>query len=321
MAGVVGESEVLMELYRVVDNVADTDQPVLITGECGVGKQLVAEALHRASHRAGQPFVSLNCGSLSEDLLDSDLFGDAQASFGAGQQSRVGRIAQAQGSTLFLDEIGELPPALQAKLLRFLETGRFCPVGGSRAFEADVRIVTATNINLEARVASGSFRADLFRRLNVIRLVVPPLRGRVRDIPLLVYHALSHARKKTGRDNVRYVSRAAAEILCNYSWPGNVRELEDTIEHAALLCGGDTIEPRDLPARVCGLGTERRASPQLPDSGLDLRYAVESLENALIRQALERTHWNKNRAAKLLGLNRTTLVEMLKRKRIAPPAA
>ncbi|HVU05616.1 MAG TPA: sigma-54 dependent transcriptional regulator [Polyangiaceae bacterium] len=321
MKGIVGESNALHDVYRVVDRVATTTCTVLITGESGTGKELVARAIHDASSRADAPFVAVNCGAIPEALLESELFGHARGAFTGAHASKVGRIAQAQGGTLFLDEIGELPLSLQVKLLRVLQSREYSPVGDTRTLSADVRIVAATNIQLEQAVQSGQFREDLFYRLNVIHVQVPALRERAEDVPLLVHHFLQRAREKTGRMDVREVSRGAAEILCAWQWPGNVRELENTIERAVLLCTGTSIEPRDLPSRVCGLGTERRVAARLPDAGIDLRGAVESFENQLIRQALERTNWNKKQAAELLGLNRTTLVEMLKRKRIAPKAA
>jgi DNA-binding NtrC family response regulator len=193
-------------------------------------------------------------------------------------------------------------------------------VGDTRVLKADVRVVAATNMDLEKAVAEGAFRQDLYYRLNVIMLHVPELKRRASDIPELVLHFMAMAREKTGRQ-ITQISRAAMQLLMNHSWPGNVRELENTIERAVLLCSGDRIEPTDLPVKVRGLGTPGRNSPKLPDAGIDLRAAVESYENDLIRQALDRTGWNKNRAANLLKLNRTTLVEMMKRKRIAPRAA
>jgi DNA-binding NtrC family response regulator len=214
-----------------------------------------------------------------------------------------------------------MPMSLQVKLLRVLQAREYSPVGDNRTLKADVRIVAATNVNLEQAVQAGTFREDLYYRLNVIHLTVPALRERPEDVPLLVQHFLKKAKERVGRTNIGGVSRAAAQILADYQWPGNVRELENTVERAVLLCQGELIEPKDLPQRLCGLGVEKRMSPRLPDLGLDLRNAVESFENQLIRQALERTKWNKKQAASLLGLNRTTLVEMLKRKRINPRAA
>jgi len=317
MKGVVGRSEGLMDVYRVIDRVADTNCTVLITGESGTGKELVARAVHDSSQRSHAPFVAVNCGAIPESLLESELFGHARGAFTGAHAPKLGRIAQAQGGTLFLDEIGELPLALQVKLLRVLQSREYSPVGDTRVLRADVRIVAATNIDLEQAARAGTFREDLFYRLNVIHVSVPPLRDRGGDVPTLAEHFLRLALQRTARLNVRGFAPSAMQLLEQYSWPGNVRELENTVERAVLLARGDQIQPRDLPARVCGLPSERRpGSSRLPDSGIDLRTAVESFENSLIRQALERTKWNKNQAARLLGLNRTTLVEMLKRKRI-----
>jgi transcriptional regulator with PAS, ATPase and Fis domain len=321
MHGVIGLSESLVEVYRVIDRVADTTCTILITGESGTGKELVARAVHRASPRAPKAFVAVNCGAIPEALLESELFGHARGAFTGAHANKVGRIALAEGGTLFLDEIGEMPMSLQVKLLRILQAREYSPVGDNRTLKADVRIVAATNVNLESAVQAGTFREDLYYRLNVIHLTVPALRERPEDVPLLVQHFLKKAKERVGRHNIGGVSRAAAQVLADYQWPGNVRELENTVERAVLLCQGSLIEPKDLPQRLCGLGVEKRMSPRLPDTGLDLRNAVESFENQLIRQALERTKWNKKQAASLLGLNRTTLVEMLKRKRINPRAA
>ena len=321
MQGVVGLSDSLVDVYRVIDRVADTLCTILITGESGTGKELVAKAVHKQSQRRSKAFVAINCGAIPEALLESELFGHARGAFTGAHANKVGRIALAEGGTLFLDEIGEMPLSLQVKLLRVLQAREYSPVGDNRTLKADVRIVAATNVNLEAAVLAGTFREDLYYRLNVIHLAVPALRERSEDVPLLAQHFLSKAREKMGKGCALEISRAAAQLLSEYQWPGNVRELENTIERAVLLCAGTSIDPRDLPQRVCGLGTEKRITPRLPDTGIDLRNAVESFENQLIRQALERTKWNKKQAATLLGLNRTTLVEMLKRKRIAPRAA
>jgi transcriptional regulator with PAS, ATPase and Fis domain len=320
MHGVVGMSEPLVDVYRIVDRVADTTCTILITGESGTGKEIVARAVHRASPRGDAPFVAVNCGAIPEALLESELFGHARGAFTGAHQAKPGRIAMAQGGTLFLDEIGEMPLALQVKLLRILQSREYSPVGDNRVLKADVRIVAATNINLESAVQAGAFREDLYYRLNVIHVHVPALRERPDDIPLLFHHFLAKAKEKLGRPQIMGVSRTAAQLLAEYHWPGNVRELENTIERAVLLCSGNCIEPRDLPQRVLGLGSEKRIAARLPDSGIDLRNAVEAFENQLIRQALERTQWNKKQAAGLLGLNRTTLVEMLKRKRITRAA-
>jgi transcriptional regulator with PAS, ATPase and Fis domain len=317
MKNVVGRSESLVDVYRVIERVADTNCTVLITGESGTGKELVARAVHESSQRSDAPFIAVNCGAIPEALLESELFGHAKGAFTGAHAPKQGRIAQAQGGTLFLDEIGELPLALQVKLLRVLQSREYSPVGDNRVLRADVRIVAATNIDLEQAARSGAFREDLYYRLNVIHVSVPPLRDRAGDIAILAQHFLKLALLRTARLTVSGFASATTQLLEQYAWPGNVRELENTIERAVLLARGDEIQPRDLPARVCGLPSERRpGSSKLPDLGIDLRTAVESFENNLIRQALERTKWNKNQAARLLGLNRTTLVEMLKRKRI-----
>jgi transcriptional regulator with PAS, ATPase and Fis domain len=317
MTGVIGTSQELLEVYEVVDRVADTTCTVLITGESGTGKELVAKAVHKASARSTGPFVAINCGAIPEALLESELFGHARGAFTGAHAAKTGRIGMADKGTLFLDEVGELPLSLQVKLLRVLQSHEYSPVGDTRTLRADVRVVAATNIDLEKAVAAGTFRQDLYYRLNVIHLQVPPLRRRSSDIPSLVEHFMVSAAQKTGR-SPRPLSPAAAQILATYDWPGNVRELENTIERAMLLCASERIEPRDLPVRIRGLGGDGQDSTPvtLPDAGIDLRAAVESFENDLIRQALDRTGWNKNRAAVLLKLNRTTLVEMLKRKRI-----
>ena len=315
MRGVVGDTESLVDVYRMVDRVAQTTCTVLITGESGTGKELVARAVHEASNRAGKPFVAVNCGAIPESLIESELFGHIRGAFTGAHTTSIGRIGAAQGGTLFLDEVGELPLSVQVKLLRVLQSHEYSPVGDSRTHRADVRIVAATNVDFEEAVAAGTFREDLYYRLNVIHLAVPPLRDRPRDVPELVAYFLQEAGKRVGRSGVR-LSAAAMDLLVSWQWPGNVRELENTVERAVLLCQNDTVEPRDLPSRICGLRGEPRMTAQLPDAGMDLRAAVASFENSLIRQALERTGWNKNQAARLLGLNRTTLVEMLKRKRM-----
>jgi transcriptional regulator with PAS, ATPase and Fis domain len=320
MRGVVGSAAPLLDVFSVVDRVADTDCTVLITGESGTGKELVARGVHAQSPRKNGPFVAVNCGAIPEALLESELFGHARGAFTGAHQTKMGRIGVADHGTLFLDEIGELSLGLQVKLLRVLQSREYSPVGDTRVLKADVRVVAATNMDLEKAVAEGNFRQDLYYRLNVIMLHVPELKRRASDIPELVEHFMAAGRVKTGRQ-ILLISRAAMQLLMDYSWPGNVRELENTIERAMLLCAGERIEPADLPVRVRGLGSPSRNSPKLPETGIDLRAAVESYENDLIRQALDRTGWNKNRAANLLKLNRTTLVEMMKRKRIAPRAA
>jgi transcriptional regulator with GAF, ATPase, and Fis domain len=322
MEGVVGESDELRELFRIVERVANSLCTVLITGESGTGKEVVANAVHRASLRAHKPFVVVNCGAIPENLLESELFGHVRGAFTGAATNKPGRVALAEGGTLFLDEVGELPLPLQVKLLRLLQQHEYSRVGESRTCQADLRIVAATNVVLKQAVLNGSFRKDLFYRLNVINLHVPPLREHASDIPALIEHFLKTTSVRTGKHGVT-LSPAAMKLMSSWSWPGNVRELENTIERAVVFCRGNVIDPVDLPACVRGLGSTRPAAPgtTLPGSGVDLRRAVELFENDLIRQALERTGWNKNQAARLLQVNRTTLVEMLKRKRLASNVA
>jgi DNA-binding NtrC family response regulator len=320
MANVIGESAPMRDLYALVDRIADTNCTVLVTGESGSGKELVARALHEASSRAREAFVPVNCGAIPATLLESELFGHVKGAFTGAHVSRRGRLAQAEGGTLFLDEIGELSPALQVKLLRILQHPEYSPVGETRTLCANVRIVAATNIDLEQAVADGSFREDLYYRLNVIHLHVPALRDRTEDIAPLALYFLEQAAQKTGRSEIS-LSPAALETLLQGEWPGNVRELENTVERAVILTASSVIEANDLAPAIRASRPAKTISTELPEGGLELRQAVEAFENGLIRQALERTGWNKNQAARLLGLNRTTLVEMLKRKRITSRAA
>jgi len=314
---VVGQSQALLDVYRVIDRVSATHCTVLVTGESGTGKELVARAVHRSSPRGSGPFIAVNCGAIPENLLESELFGHARGAFTGAHANHKGYVASADGGTLFLDEIAELPLTLQVKLLRFLQTKEYTPVGDGRAHRSDVRIVAATNVDLESAVREGRMREDLYYRLNVIQVTLPPLRDRGGDVRLLAEHFLERARHNLGRTDVTGFSDAAMRVLEQYSWPGNVRELENAVERALLLCRGTSVEPRDLPTRILGLPVEQRGPvTKLAEGGIDLRDAVESYENQLIRQALDATRWNKNQAAKMLGLNRTTLVEMLKRKRI-----
>jgi len=317
MRGVIGVSRSLVDVYRLVDRVAPTSCTVLVTGESGTGKELVARAVHETSPRAAKPFVAVNCGAIPEALLESELFGHVRGAFTGAHATKLGRLALAQGGTIFLDEVGELPLSLQVKLLRVLQAHEYSPVGDARTHKADVRIVAATNVDLERACAEGKFREDLLYRLNVLHIALPALRERRDDIPLLMEHFVRLACERMRRELLG-VSPEALDVAMMYDWPGNVRELENSLERAVLLCAGSEIVPADLPSRILGRAVERRpsAAQDLPSAGTDLRAAVEAFENNLIRQALERTGWNKNQAARLLGLNRTTLVEMLKRKRL-----
>lgn len=317
MRGVVGRSAKLIETFRIIDRVAKTDCTVLITGESGTGKELVARAVHEHSNRARGPLVTVNCGAIPEALLESELFGHARGAFTGAASVRIGRIQAAEGGTLFLDEVGELPLSLQVKLLRVLQYKEYSPVGDGRVLTANIRVVAATNVDLEAAVRDGKFREDLFYRLNVIHVRTPELKERDGDVGMLLDHFFDLARDRLGRTDLIGFSAEARDVLESYDWPGNVRELENTLERAVLLSGGPNIDVADLPERVLGRGgVARPTQTALPDLGIDLRRAVESFENQLIQQALDRTGWNKKQAATLLGINRTTLVEMLKRKRL-----
>ena len=321
---IIGRDPGLTELVQSLDRVARASCTVLVTGESGTGKEMIVAAIHDASRRAQGPLVTLNCGAIPEALLESELFGHAKGSFTGAHAARSGRVAAAEGGTLFLDEVGELPLALQVKLLRLLQQREYSPVGDSRTLTCDIRVVAATNRNLADEVKAGRFREDLYYRLNVVQLQLPALRERRDDIARLATHFLNRFRVELGREEVLGFSDQALALLASYEWPGNIRELENAIERAIVLSMGTTVEVHDLPAsvRVMTPGALRPTTStgvplELPQDGLDLRAAMDSMECSLIRQALARTNGNKNRAAQLLGLNRTTLVEIVKRRRLA----
>ena len=300
-----------------IERVAASTCTVLITGESGTGKELVVAALHDHSPRAHRPLITVNCGAIPENLIESELFGHAKGAFTGAHASRQGFVAAAEGGTLFLDEIGELPFQVQVKLLRLIQQREYTMVGDSRVQKCDIRIVAATNRDLELEVAARRFREDLYYRLNVIHVELPALRERGDDVDLLATHFLRLCAERSGRTEVTGFSPDALEALRAYAWPGNVRSLENTIERAVLFAKGTLVTAADLPDRIrqaqAATAIVAAAEP-LPTTGIDLRAAVERYENDLIVKALEKTGRNKNQAARLLGLNRTTLVEMLKRK-------
>ena len=316
---IVGRCEKMQRLMGIVDRIARSSCTVLITGESGTGKESLVGALHDASKRSDAQLVTVNCGALPESLMESELFGHARGAFTGAHATRTGRVAQAEGGTLFLDEIGELPLNLQAKLLRLLQQREYTPVGDDRTLKADVRIVAATNRNLAEEVAKGNFREDLYYRLNVIELQLPPLRERLDDIEVLVSHFYQKSMDMAGRDDLEGFEPEALEALMEHDWPGNIRELENVVQRAVLLSPGPTITRDDVPAQL-RRGPEKGDGDSpvavLPDEGVNLRQVIEAYESQLVKQALERTKWNKNQAAKLLGMNRTTLVEMVKRKKL-----
>ena len=320
---IIGQSAPMQQLYGIIKRVARTDSTVLITGESGTGKELIANAIHFQSPRSDMPFVPINCGAIPEELLESELFGHEKGAFTGAFKERRGRFELANKGTVFLDEIGEMSPKLQVKLLRFLQETKFQRVGGSRTVEVDVRILAATNKDLERAVAENGFREDLFYRLNVIPIHVPPLRERAGDVALLVRYFLNqHCQKKT--IPIKRLSNAALESLKQYDWPGNVRELENVIERLVILTDADEIQLHDLPKRMQILEEDCRepetALIELGEDGINLKELLDNLENRLILDALQRTGGVKNKAAKLLGLNRTTLIEKMKKKQIDFPA-
>jgi sigma-54 specific flagellar transcriptional regulator A len=323
---IVGASSNLVELLRSVDRVARAQCTVLVTGESGTGKEMLVAAIHDASPRASKPLVTMNCGAIPEALIESELFGHVKGAFTGAHAARQGRVAAAEGGTLFLDEIGEMPLSLQVKLLRLLQQREYSPVGDSRTHKADIRVVAATNRDLEAEVRAGRFREDLFYRLNVVPLHIPALRDRREDIPALALHFFQTLASDLGRSDLSGFADETLSRMLAYHWPGNVRELSNVVERVVLLAAGPLVEPRDLPDSIRSIGSdgddptrggEASLDANLPEIGIDLRAAIEAYESAMVRQALERSGGNKKRAAELLGLNRTTLVEMMKRKRIA----
>jgi two-component system response regulator AtoC len=311
--GLIGKSPIMKRLFELLETVAATNSTILITGETGTGKEIVARAIHHNSPRRGQRFVALNCSAIPESLLEAELFGHVRGAFTGAVGNRLGRIEQAHKGSLLLDEVGTMSVGLQVKLLRVLQEREFERVGDSHTIKVDVRVIAATNSDLASMVADGSFREDLYYRLNVIPVALPALRQRREDIPLLVQHFLEKLRAD-GRPPLT-VSQDAMRRLMSYTWPGNVRQLENTIERAVAFGGTrGQIDVGDLPPEF----VEPDASPlpasiPLPESGLDLPALVSSIERELIDRSLERTGGNKGQAARLLNLKRTTLVEKLKR--------
>jgi len=312
----IGRSKKMKDVFERIKKVAATSSTVLITGPSGTGKELVANAIHHLSKRHQGPMVSVNCGAIPGELLESELFGHTKGSFTGAISNRKGRFELAHGGTIFLDEIGDMPLLLQVKLLRVLQSRTIEPVGSQQSINIDVRIVTATHRDLEQAVADGNFREDLYYRLNVIPIRIPPLAERSEDIPLLISHFLTRFVSADGRNNLEFTDEAL-ELLMSYNWPGNVRELENFIERLVILRGGSIIRATDLPAKIFesrALDFKNQHLISLPDSGFELKKMLSDIEDSLIGQALERTGGNKNQASKLLGLNRTTLIEKMKKK-------
>jgi transcriptional regulator with PAS, ATPase and Fis domain len=312
----IGEHSLIQKITQLVNKVAATDATVLIMGESGTGKELVARAIHTASPRAERPFIPVNCGAIPAELLESEMFGHERGAFTGAIGQRAGMFQLANGGTIFLDEVGEMSPTLQVKLLRVLQDREVRPVGADRTFRVDVRVIAASNKELAAEVDAGRFREDLFYRLQVIPIVMPPLRERRSDVPLLVRYFLDkHNRKRSGI-RAAEISEAAMVHLWEYDWPGNVRELENLLERLVILSEDGRIDVEQLPPSIRSFISEKKIPrPTLGEEGLDLNTAVEEFENRLIEEALRRTKGNKQAAARLLGLKRTTLVAKLRRRR------
>jgi len=316
---IVGQSAALRGVLDTVEKVADTDATVLIRGESGTGKELIARSLHFNSRRSERMFVTVNCGAIPEELLESELFGHVRGAFTNAISHREGRFQLADGGTIFLDEIGDMSPNLQVKLLRVLQDRTFEPVGSSKTVKVSVRVVAATHQNLEEAIRERRFREDLFYRLNVIPIEVPALRERGEDVALLVQHFLDVANQEKAK-RIDGIHPQAMDALCAYRWPGNVRELENLMERMVILKGEGEIGMDDLPDPIrAGGATQAPGVPRIPADGLAFNDVVGRFESDLILQALEQTHWNKNQAARLLGLNRTTLLEKIKKRGLTSP--
>jgi two-component system response regulator AtoC len=306
---ILAKSARMQEIFRTIAKIADYKTTVLVTGESGVGKELVARAIHRRSSRRGGPFVAINCGAIPENLLESELFGHKRGAFTDAVQDRKGLFEEADCGTLFLDEIGELPLALQVKLLRVLEDEHIRRVGDSKDIQVDVRIVTATHRDLTAETKAGRFREDLFYRLNVLHIHTPPLRERRDDIPLLIDHFLARNNARLGT-RIRGLDTEARRLLYEYAWPGNVRELENTIERAMVLSEGDQIVAADLSERI----REARdpVQLQLASGELSVKKTMRVIEEILIRRALQKTKGNRTRAAEVLEISHRALLYKIK---------
>jgi len=305
---IVGKSQKMQKIYTLIEAVTQTRATVLIYGESGTGKRLIAHAIHKYNeHERGKPFVEVSCGALTETLLESELFGHAKGAFTGAIKDRIGRFELADGGTIFLDEIDAFSPALQVKLLRVLQEGEFERVGDTKTIKVDVRVIAASNQNLQDLIGQGKFRKDLYYRLNIISIEVPPLRDRKEDIPLLIEDFVKKHSKHTSK-KIEGLSSEALSMLMDYNWPGNIRELENVIERAIILTKGPMITPADFPEFLNNLKPQEEC---LGNNGLKLKDALRSPEKDLILKALESVGWNRNEAARALGINRTTLYKKM----------
>jgi two-component system response regulator AtoC len=312
-AVLLGKSAALQTLLSLVEQVGPTDATVLISGETGSGKEVVARLLHASSPRAGQRLVAVNCAAIPEALIESELFGHVKGAFTNAHETRLGRLREADGGTLLLDEIGELALPMQARLLRVLQDQSVTPVGAERSYKINVRFLAATNRNLENMANTGRFRQDLFFRLNVVPILVPPLRDRLEDVPMLAMHFLEQAARRL--DRTITMADPAMAVLQTYGWPGNVRELENLVERMAILDRDGIIDADDIPPALGGETGETVAKTlwDLSENGVDLPTSVARFERALIGTAMRRTSNNKSKAAVLLGIGRTTLIDKLRK--------
>jgi two-component system, NtrC family, response regulator AtoC len=319
---IIGTGRAMHRIFELVDTIAGLNSTVLIQGETGTGKELIAKAIHFNSQRKDQKMVSINCGAIPENLLESELFGHVKGAFTGAVATRIGRFEQANGGTIFLDEIGNMPVSLQVKLLRVLQEREFERVGGNSTVKIDVRIVAATSSNLEQMVKDGTFREDLFYRLNVIPINLPPMRERREDIPLLVQKFVEHF-SETHKLERKTVSPQVMKALMAYDWPGNVRQLENLVERMVALTGNrPAILPTDLPAEIINREALNFAPfIEIPEEGINFQNVVTDMERELILQSLRKTNGNKKLAAKLLNLKRTTLIEKIKRIGLGEPVA
>ncbi|MEK7306471.1 MAG: sigma-54 dependent transcriptional regulator [Nitrospirota bacterium] len=300
---ILGKSKAMYKVFEIVRKIADTNSNVLISGESGTGKELIARAIHFNSTRKDNPFVTINCAALPETLLESELFGHMKGSFTGAIANKEGLFEMADGGTILLDEIGETPASIQVKLLRVIQEREFRRIGGLKDIKVDVRIIAATNMDLDQAAKDGRFREDLFYRLDVIRIYIPPLRERTEDIPLLASYFLDKIKRSLGRE-IKGFAPEAINLLMGNEWRGNVRELENVIERAAAMAGGDTIRAEDLREYIQKPVILKDAFPQtIPDEGIDLEGIMEGMERDMLVKALEKANWIKTRAAKLLHLD------------------
>jgi DNA-binding NtrC family response regulator len=318
---IIGDSDKTRQIFETIEKVADTDSTILILGESGTGKELIAKAIHYNSYRREGPFIPVNCAAIPSELLESELFGHEKGAFTNAIRTRIGRFELASSGTVFLDEIGDMPPNLQSKLLRVLQERQFERVGGVKTVKIDIRIIAATHQDLKLAVLQKKFRQDLYYRLNVIPIPVPPLRERKADIPLLAHHFLDQFNKSKKR-KIRGIEPEAMNYLMQYHWPGNVRELENIVERMVILTNNEMISVEDLPEKFHILPPAEPTRPlEIPEEGISLDTAVSEFEKKLILEALNKTGWVKNKAAQLLNLNRTTLIEKIKRQNLQRPSS